>query len=180
LKTFPILIVLFLYTINCFAQEEYMVTNENDTIYGEISRSLNLLNTAKVGYKIKSADGRKSRIDPAKIKFIRSLDGVDGDCIIAPIYDEWFVKRILDGRIKVYQLVDGIVFFTSKDDSDIILNDFGGLNNREDSMDRIRPLIEDNSVILQEFNSLKGSQRDIIYIIEKYNKLNARFYISYY
>jgi len=150
-------------------EEEYFVTNSNDTIFGKISRSTNLLNTAEVRFKIKDSNGNKSRIDPANIKFIKSLDGVDGDCIIATVYDRWYIKRIIDGRINVYQLVDGIIFYTSKGDSDITSTDFGGLNKREDSMDRIRPLIEDNPIILQEFNSMKGSQKDILYIIEKYN-----------
>lgn len=173
MKSLRIITALILFiSSNCLAQEEeYIVTNSNDTVFGKITRSTNLLNTAEVRYKIKDINGNKSLIDPGKVKFIKSLDGVDGDCIIATVYDRWFIKRIINGRIKVYQLVDGIIFFTSKDGSEIVSNDFGGFNRREDSMDRIRPLIEDNAVILEEFNSMKGSQKDIIYIIEKYNDL---------
>jgi hypothetical protein len=161
-------------SLNSLAQvKEYLVTNSNDTIFGKISRSTNLLNTAEVRFKIKDSNGNKSLLDPGDVKFIRSLDGVDGDCIIATVYDRWYIKRLINGRINVYQLVDGIIFYTSKDDSDITSTDFGGLNQREDSMDRIRPLIEDNPIILQEFNSMKGSQKDILYIIEKYNDLDA-------
>ncbi len=34
---------------------------------------------------------------------------------------------------------------------------------------QVRLLIEDNSKILKEFDSLKGSERNIMYIIKKYN-----------
>lgn len=164
------IISLLLLSIQTISQErEYIITNDNDTIYGKVRRSTNYLNTAEVRYKIKDEAGNKYLIDPAEVKFIRSLKGVDGDCLIATVYDEWFLKRIINGRIKVYQLVDGIIFFTSKDGSDIVSNDFGGLNKREDSKDRIRTLIQDNPAILEEFNALKGSQKDILYIIQKYN-----------
>ncbi|APG59857.1 hypothetical protein LPB144_05260 [Christiangramia salexigens] len=131
------------------------------------------MNTAEVRFKIKDTTGNKSRIDPGKVKFIKSSNSVDGDCIIATVYGKWFIKRIINGRIKVYQLVDGIIFFTSKDDSEVISNDFGGLHKREDSKERIRPLIEDNAIILQEFNSMKGSEKNILHIIEKYNALEG-------
>lgn len=164
------IISFFLLSIQAISQEkEYIITNDNDTIYGKIGRSTNYLNTAEVRYKIKDEAGNKYIIDPAEVKLIRSLKGVDGDCVIATVYDEWFIKRIINGRIKVYQLVDGILFFTSKEGSDIVSNDFGGLNKREDSKDRIRPLIQDDPAILEEFNSLKGSQKNILYIIQKYN-----------
>lgn len=171
MRAIRILTVLFLIiTLDCLGQqEEYIVTNSNDTIFGKISRSINYLNSAEVRFKIKDNNGNKSLIDPGEIKFLKSIDGVDGDCTIATIYDKWFIKRILDGKIKVYQLVDGLLFFTSKNNSEIISNDFGGLNNRVNSLNRIRPLIEDNPIILEEFNSISGSQKDILYILEKYN-----------
>jgi len=153
-------------------EKEYIIKNNNDTIYGEITRSINILNTAEVRFKIKDENGNKSLINPSEIKFIKSIDGVDGECIIATIYDEWFLKRIINGKIKVYELVDGILLFTSKDDSQITSTDFGGLNTRENSLNRIRPLIEDNPIILEEFNSMKGSQKKILDIIQKYNNLN--------
>jgi len=165
--------LLFFTTLKSIAQEkEYFITNDNDTIYGEISRSINILNTAEVRFKIEDEYGNKSLINPSEIKLIKSIDGVDGDCVIATIYDQWFLKRIINGKIKVYQLVDGILFFTSKDNSEITSTDFGGFNTRENSLNRIRPLIEDNPTILEEFSSMKGTQKNILYIIQKYNNLN--------
>lgn len=171
MRSLKIFIALFflINTKNIAQEKEYIVTNSNDTIYGKLTRSINYLNTSEIRFKIKDDNGNKNLINPSEVRILRSIDGVDGDCYIATIYDKWFLKRIINGKIKVYQLVDGILFFTSKDDSEINSTDFGGFNNREYSLDRIRPLIEDNSIILEEFNSMKGSQKNILYIIEKYN-----------
>ncbi|WP_155827790.1 hypothetical protein [Gillisia sp. JM1] len=168
LKIFTALFFLII-TTTIAQEKEYIVTNRNDTIYGKITRAINYLNTSEIRYKIKDEKGNNDLINPSEVKIIRSIDGVDGDCFIATIYDKWFLKRIINGRIKVYQLVDGVLFFTSKDDSEIKSTDFGGLNARENGLNRIRPLIEDNPIILEEFNSMKGSQKNILYIIEKYN-----------
>ncbi len=161
---------LFLIITKNIAQEkEYLVTNSNDTIYGKISRGINYLNTSEVRFKIRDAKGDKSLINPGEVKIIRSLHGVDGDCFIATIYKLWFLKRIIQGKINVYQLVDGVLFFTSKEGSEIKSTDFGGLNSRKKGLEQIRPLIEDNPVILKEFDSIKGSQNNILEMIRKYN-----------
>jgi len=160
LRSLKIFIVLFflIITKNIAQEKEYIVTNSNDTIYGKLTRSINYLNTLEIRFKIKDDNGNKNLINPSEVRILRSIDGVDGDCYIATIYDKWFLKMIIDGKIKVYQLVDGILFFTSKDDSEIKSTDFGGFNNREYSLDRIRPLIEDNSIILEEFNERKSKK----------------------
>lgn len=171
MRTLKIFTVFFflLVTKNIAQEKEYIVTNRNDTVYGTITRAINYLNTAEVRYKIKDEYGNNDLIDPAEVKIIRSINGVDGDCFIATIYNEWFLKIIISGKINVYQLVDGVLFFTSKDDSEMKSTDFGGFNTRENGLNRIRPLIEDDPIILEEFNSLKGSQKNILYIIQKYN-----------
>ena len=84
------------------------------------------------------------------------------------------MKRIINDKIKVYQLVDGVLFFTSKDNSEIESTDFGGLDTCENGLNRIRPLIEDNPIIIEEFNSMKESQKNILYIIEKYNDMENK------
>jgi len=172
MRTLNIFILLFfLITTKNIAQErEYIVTNDNDTIYGKVIRGTNYLNPSIVKFKIKDEEGNKSLINPAEVKIIRSIKGVDGDCLIVTIYDIWYLKEIIDGKIKVYQLIDGILFFTSKNESDIESVDFGGFYSRKKGHSQIRPLIEDNPIILKEFDSLKGSQKNILYIIKKYNE----------
>lgn len=160
----------FIICTKSIAQEnEYIVTITNDTIYGKITRTLNILIKPEVNYKIRDANGNNKLINPAEIKLIRSIDVVDGDCFITTIYNEFYIKRIINGKIQVYQLVDGVLFFTSKDGSEISFTDFGGFNKREDGLNNIRPLIEDDPIILKEFNSMIGSQNNIIDMIQKYN-----------
>ncbi len=151
------------------AQErEYFVTKNNDTVYGEISRGFNLIKPNPVQYFLKDEQGNKIAINPATVKLIRSLDGVDGDSFIAPVYDRAFAKRIIDGRIQLYLSVDAAVFYTSKNGSTIQYAEMGGFS-RKKAHAEIRPLLEDNPEISKEFDTLQGSERNIRYIIEKYN-----------
>ena len=168
-----LLIVFFSISVSsvCIAQKnEYVVTKKGDTIYGKITRVTGLLNPSKIGFKIKDLNGNKRVLNPKDVETIQSFRGVDGESTIKTIYNKWYVKLIIDGKIKVYQSVDGIIFYTSKNNSDIRLNDFGGFNNREKAHKRIRPLFMDNPSILKEFDSLVGTRKNIIYMIEKYNR----------
>ena len=166
-----ILLVLILFApfISISQEKEYIVTNNNDTIFGKVIRGTNYLNPTKVTFKIKNKKGKKTLINPSEVKTIRSMRGIDGDCYISTIYDKWFIKKIINGRIKVYQLIDGVIFYVSKDDSQIVSTDIGWFFSGKKAHAQVRLLIEDNSEILKEFDSLKGSERNIMYIIKKYN-----------
>lgn len=168
LKTI-IILTFFVPFISVSQEKEYMVTNNNDTIYGKVIRGTNYLNTSKVIFKIKDDNGKKTIIKPSEVKTIRSIKGVDDNCYITTIYDEWFIKRVINGRIKVYQLIDGVIFFVSKDDSEIVSTDIGWFFSGKKAHSQVRSLIEDNPEILKEFDSLKGTEKNIMYIIEKYN-----------
>jgi hypothetical protein len=171
LKTIILLFNMLVLSV-CIAQEkEYAVTKKGDTLYGKITRANSFLSPSKVRFKLKESNGNKRFLYPNGVETIYSLKGVDGECIIKSVYDKWFVKMIIDGKIKVYQQLDGVIFYTSKGHSEIKLTDFGGLNNRKDSHSRIRLLLKDNSEILKEFDALEGTQNNILYIIEKYNNL---------
>ena len=150
-------------------EKEYIVTNSNDTIYGTVKRKFDLLDRPGVDYIFRDEQGKKTQVDPAEIRLIRSLDGVDGNSYIATAYGRWFAKRIIEGRIEVYQTVDSTVFYLSKDGSDLEFKDFGGFGSRKKAHAEVRPLFVDNPVILEEFDTLKGSHANILYIIQKYN-----------
>ncbi|WP_411768561.1 hypothetical protein [Winogradskyella sp. A3E31] len=172
---YTLLLMLLASFSSIFSQEkEYIVTNSNDTIYGEVIRGTNWLNTSKVIFKIKGEEGKKSKVNPSEVKTIRSIKGLDGDCYITTIYGERFIKRIIEGRIKVYQLVDGTIFYVSKDDSDIVSTDIGWFFAGNKAHSQIRPLLEDNAEILKEFDTLRGNQKNIMHIIEKYNKAEKK------
>ncbi len=150
-------------------ESEYYETKKGDTVYGNIVRKTNHLNPAKITFKSKNKTGIKILLYPNEIKTIRSYKGVDGDCIIKTAYDKWFVKLIIDGKIQVYQQIDGVLFYTSKDGSEIAFTDFGGFTSRKKSHSNVRGLLSDNPYILREFDSLSGSQKNILNIIKKYN-----------
>lgn len=150
-------------------EKEYIITNNNDTIYGKVIRGNNFLNPSKVIFKIKNKEGKKTVIKPNEVKAIRSIKGIDGNCHITTIYDKWFIKRIIDGRIKVYQLIDGVLIFVSKDDSKIVSTDIGWFFAGKKAHAEVRSLIVDNPEILKEFDTLRGNQDNCMYIIEKYN-----------
>jgi hypothetical protein len=164
-----LVLILFVPFISISQEKEYIVTNNNDTIYGKVIRGTNYFNPSKVIFKIKNEKGKKTLINPSEVKTIRSIRGIDGDCYISTIYDKWFIKKIINGRIKVYQLIGGVVFYVSKDDSKIVSTDIGWFFSGKKAHAQVRLLVEDNSEILKEFDSLKGSERKIMYIIEKYN-----------
>ncbi len=51
-----------------------------------------------------------------------------------------------------------------------MLADFGGFGSRKKAHSQIRNLVKDNPQILKEFDLLKGSEKNILYIIKKYNE----------
>lgn len=171
MRFYSILILIQLSFAYVKAQEkEYIVTTENDTIYGKIIRATKHLNPSKVVYKIKDEQGKKYLINPSEVKTIRSINGVDGNCVIKTIYDKFFIKEIIDGRIKVFQSIESVIFYLSKDEEEIMLADFGGFGSRKKAHSQIRNLVKDNPQILKEFDLLKGSEKNILYIIKKYNE----------
>jgi len=169
----PICLLFHLLTLSVsFAQEsEYAIIKNGDTLYGEVTRATRFTNPSKIRFKIKDSLETKTVLQPNEVETIRSLEGVDGNCLIKTVYDQWFVKKVIDGRIEVYQLVEGVIYYTSKDHSEIKLNDFGGFNSTDQSHANIRLLLLDQPDILQEFDTLEGTERNILYIIEKYNTL---------
>ena len=174
MKNLSILITFLSIVHSLSAQEkEYFVTKNNDTVYGEISRGINFIKPHPVQYFLKDEQGTKIAINPAAVKLIRSLDGVDGDSFLAPFYDRGFAKRIIDGKIQLYVSVDAAVFYTSKNGSAIHYVEMGGFS-RKKAHAEIRPLLEDNPQILKEFDTLTGTERNIRYIIEKYNSFEKR------
>lgn len=154
----------------CLAQQkEYIVSYTHDTIYGEIKRKSNLLNPSKVDYKIKLSNGARVDIDPREIKYIKTFNGVDGNSLLEAYAESSFVKLVLDGRIRLYHMPDSAIHFISKDQSDIKMTNIGLLFTNEQAHKELEDLLLDNRDIYNEFMELKGTFKNIRYIIEKYN-----------
>ncbi|MGB1308915.1 MAG: hypothetical protein ACPG6B_08405 [Oceanihabitans sp.] len=170
MKNLVLLISLIILT-NSFAQEkEYLVTLKNDTVFGKIYRSTNFTNPSKITFKIKDENGNKSLINPSEIKVIKSLKGVDGDCFIVPYNNQFYLKKIISGRINVYQLINAAILYVSKENSEIFATDIG-LFSRKKSKQQIRLLLADNLEIVKELDVLKGSSKNILKLINKYNAM---------
>lgn len=167
-------LILFSLTTAHSQEKEYLVTNNNDTIYGKIIRGTNYLNPSKIVFKIKTEQGKKTKINPSEVKIIRSLKGVDGNCIIRTVYNQIFIKEIINGRIKVFVNISTPLFYISKDGGEIEFADFGGFGSRKKVHSQIRTLVKDSPEILKEFDSLKGTRKNIMYIIEKYNNAEKK------
>ncbi|WP_418509350.1 hypothetical protein [Corallibacter sp.] len=148
---------------------EYVVTKNNDTIYGKLMRTSSIINPSKIGYVIKDMNGEKHDLHPKDVKLLRSLKGVDGDCVILPYNDDFFIKEIISGRICVYQHIDNVIYLVSKDGGKITYIDSGLFWSPKKAHAQIRALIMHNSEILKIFDSMKGSEKNVFYIINKYN-----------
>ena len=169
-----ILLFLLLFTTNNFAQEkEYIVSNENDTIYGKVKRSTDPIFPGRTCFKIKTEDGQKVKVKPSEFKYVSTIDGLDGESFFVSWADKFFLKRIIDGKIKVYLDLQISMYFTSKEGSSISLTDFGGIVSRKKPYSQARELIKDNPQVLKEFDSLSGRLKNILYIIKIYNEAEA-------
>lgn len=170
-----LLIFNIIFLINAFAQQnnEYYITKSNDTIFGKIIRTNKFLNPDKLIFKIKDSLGKKKEIEHDNLKLIRSLKGIDGDSYIYPVYEDWYVKKIIDGKICLYILVDGSIYFISKDASKLKSTSIGGFFSRKKAHAEIEPYISDNSKILEKFKLIKATENNIISIIKEYNTLES-------
>tara|TARA_R110000868_G_scaffold27279_2_gene103869 strand:- start:9 stop:551 length:543 start_codon:yes stop_codon:yes gene_type:complete len=162
------------YTVSKAQEKEYIVTFENDTIYGNVKRKMDY-GYARNNFKFKEKKQKKRVIKPDEIKFFQTIDGFDGNGFFESINKTYFLQRIINGRIKLYISVGNLQgeapsYYFSKDNSIINSSSIGDTFSREKSHNQIRKLIEDKPEILKEFDLLKGSKKNIKYIINKYNE----------
>lgn len=172
------LVTLIGICLNSRAQnQEYIITFDNDTIYGKVRVN---------GLKFIDKNRNKSAIKPDEVSEFYSIDGLTGNNghfeSVFVMYDSErsFLKRIINGRIKMFSLTiyfrtefginSEITYYLSKNDSEVTTTDIGKLFSRKKSHKQVREFIADNNEILKEFDGMKGSEKNIRYIIEKYNK----------
>ncbi|MFV0573549.1 MAG: hypothetical protein ACK5M1_14165 [Xanthomarina gelatinilytica] len=170
MRSFTLSLCLFITHIHLAQEREYMVTKNKDTIYGSIKRSFNLFDKDIV-FKLEDATGKKTRIDVNEIKCLRLFDGVDGNSYIVTIYDTWFLKRIVEGEIEVFEMLSTPLFYVSKNGSELEFIDMGMPFARKKAHAQLRPYFIDNPELLEEFDSMQGTEKNILYIIKKYNSL---------
>lgn len=173
MKQLGLILLLLMTSISSAQDQEYIVTKANDTIYGKVTRRTSTLDPSIISFKIKTSTGRKQIFRASEVKLIRSLKGIDGDCFIETARDIWFIKRIVDGKIIVYQAIAAIIYFVSKEGSPLKAIDMGGFSSRKKPHAQIRPYLEDQPEVLKAFDGLNGSVKNILYSIEEYNKAAA-------
>ncbi|MEO2060267.1 MAG: hypothetical protein ABGW76_09325 [Mesonia sp.] len=166
-------LILFLAASSINAQEtiknEYAILKNGDTIFGKVKRRTHWYNTSKINFIVKQENGEKLFLTPKNTTLIRSLNGVDGDCIIKPVYENCFSKREINGRIEVFMDLSTSIFYLSKNNSRLEYVEIGGFFTRKEAHEQVRPYLADNLEILYEYDQLVGSAKNIFYIIEKYN-----------
>ncbi|WP_027137983.1 hypothetical protein [Gaetbulibacter saemankumensis] len=167
-------ILISCHTVSNAQEKEYIVTFENDTIYGNVKRKMDY-GYARYNFKFKEKKQKKRIIKPSEVKFFQTIDGFDGKGFFESINKTYFLQRIITGKINLYISVGNLQgqapsYYFSKDGSEINSSSIGYTFSRGKSHTQIRKLIEDKPEILKEFDSLKGNKKNIEYIIKKYNE----------
>lgn len=162
-------LIISIQTFSNAQSQEYIVSYNNDTIYGDVKRKTNLLGNPIVEYKIKLSNGERVDISPKEIKHIHTVDGLDGDSHFEAYLDWCFVKLVLDGRIKLYNIPDSAFYCVSKDNSPMQSTSINELFSNDKAHEEIANLLRDKPRIFEEFKDLKGNFKNIFYIINKYN-----------
>ena len=152
-------------------QQEYVVTNESDTIFGKVIRGTRYDSPSVVIFKIIDNEGKKHDVNPDEVQLIRSFQGSDGDSEIITIEKKYFAKKVLSGRITMYRTVETEHYYVSKNNKDLELIFFGGATSPKIAHSEIRALIKDNRAVAKEFDKLSGTEKNIFYILKKYNSL---------
>ena len=175
-KKYFAFVILAMICVNCIAQnKEYIVTFDNDTIYGKVKRKVDYGTTyAEYNFKFKDSNKKNSVIKPNEVRLFHTIDGQDGDAYFVSRDKHFFLERVFDGKIKFYKSVgeamgDSPTYYYIKDNSILRSTKVGTTFARKTAHTQIRKLLEDKPELLVEFDSLKGSLENIKYIIEKYN-----------
>ena len=172
MKKLLLILVLLGFSAQLSAQkEEYIVTFKNDTIYGDIKEVVNInsIYSYNAKFKIKNAKGAKKIIKPDEVQFVSLVDKSGQESFYVSISNSVFLKRVLDGRIKLYLLTDKTRYYIAKDQSGLEATCYGAPFSRKKSHLHLQEFLKDKPEILKEFHSLKGSIKNIKYIIKKYN-----------
>jgi len=160
--------------LNSNAQKTvYIVTNNNDTIYGK-----------KILYK-KDMKGIKK----GKEKIFHNIDSILGYYASSysiysyfekvPSPHSWdkpgaeaFVRRVINGKIKMYTepTQNGYYVYISKNNSKLVLIPTGQLKFRKKTTyEKLKKYIEDDPQILNELNTIGAKRIDFENLINKYN-----------
>ena len=166
-------IISFLIFNKILAQNgDYIITKDFDTLYGQINgvRAVHLkLKTGKEKKKYSSNEifGYYSK---SKNKFYQSIK--------SPLFSQKgesiFILRIVSGKINLYsRLINtqyGITeFYIIKNNSAVFRVFTNHAFSNKKRHRKTRKLIEDNPELTKEFDLLKGTMKNIKYILNKYN-----------
>lgn len=156
------------------AQQEYVITKDDDTIYGKVSRRDDFFNPRAVRFKIKTEAGEKIKLEAKDLKAVKTADGLDGEAYFIPLNDKEYVKQVLEGRINLYLYSEVYVYMVSKAGQPMQSAAFGLIGKRKKAKAQVIDLIRDNKEVLKEFETMKPNINQIIAILKKYNETEVK------
>ena len=168
--------VILFFSLTCSAQKtEYLVTNKNDTIYGN-----------KISIK------RKNILTDGKNKIEFNLDTISGyylsknnyyfERVISPHSRNKnrasiYLIKLTEGRIKLYLYFDGYgtdfqkELYISKNNSELKKIPIGRIKfGLKSTYEEIRPFIEDDSLTVSKLESIDPKKDAFVNLINEYNK----------
>jgi hypothetical protein len=93
------------------------------------------------------------------------IDGVDGHNYLEANAKFSFVKKVINVRIKLYNLPGYVLYFISKDNSDIELTSIAKLFSSKKAHAEIATLLRNQPQTLEAFNQFEGTLQNIVYSI---------------
>jgi len=178
MRTITIICLLFL-CVQLFAQKDYIVTNDNDTIYGKLKKPL--FGGLRL---VKGDDEIQVKADSIKLIYrdktketacSKSLPG--SDRLI-------FLDRIQDGKIRLYSYTityntgtstySTTTWYGEKDGIPLDEIKTSGLRGgKQDRKDFFLSLIADDPEITQKYNDGKFKLKTLLALVEEYNKKHS-------
>jgi hypothetical protein len=173
LKLSTLLIILFI-SFKTYSQNiNYLVTKNNDTLFGEKV----IIRKNKIG--ILKSGNTIFYNDTLLIGYFKTSFNLDGESYYERVQSpsgqpgaKMFMKRKINGRIKMYSTPtqNGSYYYISKNNSELVLIPSGQLKFRKESTYIVlKKYIEDAPIILDKIKTIGNKQSDFENLINEYN-----------
>lgn len=146
---------------------DYMITKQHDTIYGKINWNFHYILTDHKKRKLELSSNTIKECYIYKKNVFYESNGFND-------YNgkSNFRKRIVSGNVKMYEapvLDNSTIYYIEKNDSILTKFMWNPFTNKKRHK-LVQKIIRDKPLILQEFDKMSGNIKNIMSILEKYNK----------